>query len=341
MLFGVITITFIISHLIVPDPARAWAGDRATAATVMAITIRFHLNQPIYVQYYYYISDLLQGNWGVSPSSGQPVLSSILRYLPATIELTTSALIIILVVGIPLGIIAATNRNKVQDHLARLLSLIGVSTPSFVIGLLIQLIFFFYLGIFPDSGGRISTSVKPPPTITGLLTIDSLITGNLPAFVSAVDHLIMPAAALAFLNLGITSRLVRNSMLESLGSDYIRMARAKGLRKRVVIYKHALKNAMIQPLTALSVNIAQLLGGAVIIESIFSWPGVGRYAAQAALSFSLPDIMAITIFFTIGVVIANFLADFLTAALDPRIKSKVTDGIREKMSLDRKDSLRL
>jgi len=278
------------------------------------------LNQPIYVQFYYYISDLFQGNWGVSPSSGQPVLSSILRYLPATIELTSAALIIILVVGIPLGIIAATNRNKVQDHLARVLSLIGVSTPSFVIGLLIQLIFFFYLGIFPDSGGRISSFVKPPPTITGLLTIDSLVTGNIPAFLSALDHLIMPAVALAFLNLGITSRLVRNSMLESLGSDYIRMARAKGLRKRVVIYKHALKNAMIQPITALSVNIAQLLGGAVIIESIFAWPGVGRYAAQAAESFSLPDIMAITIFFTIGVIIANFVADFLTAALDPRVK---------------------
>jgi ABC-type dipeptide/oligopeptide/nickel transport system permease component len=320
VLIGVITITFIISHLVVPDPARAWAGDKATAATVQAITIRFHLNQPLYVQYYYYIYDLLQGNWGVSPASGQPVLRSILLYLPATVELTTAALIIIIVVGIPLGIIAATHRNKIEDHLARVLSIIGVSSPSFVVGLIVQLVFFFYLGVFPDSGGRISSNIKPPPMITGLLTVDSLIAGNYAAFASAIDHLIMPAIALAFLNLGVTSRLVRNSMLEALASDYVRTARAKGLKKRFVVYKHALKNAMIQPVTALSVNIAQLLGGAVIIESIFSWPGIGRYAAQAALSFSLPDIMGITIVFTLGVVMANFVSDILMAVLDPRVK---------------------
>ncbi len=320
MVVGVITITFIISHIVVPNPARAWAGERANQATVAAITARFHLDQPLYVQYYYYISALIRGDWGVSPSSGQSVLQSILDYLPATIELTTSALLVIVLVGIPMGVFAATNRNKLGDHFARLVSLAGVASPSFLVGLIIQLVFFYYLGIFPDSGGRISPFIAQPPTVTGLLVIDSLISGNLQALANSLEHLIMPAVALAFLNLGITSRLVRNSMLESLASDYVRTAKAKGLKRRVVVYKHALKNAMIQPVTALSVNVAYLLGGAVVIESIFSWPGVGRYAAQAALSFSLPDVMGVTLIFTVGVVAANFVADILAALLDPRIR---------------------
>jgi ABC-type dipeptide/oligopeptide/nickel transport system permease component len=320
VVLGVITITFVISHLVVPDPARAWAGEKASRATVEAITLKFHLNDPLYIQYYYYLADLLQGNWGISPASGQPVIQSILTYLPATAELTTAALVIIILLGIPLGVIAATHRNKAQDHLARLLSLTGVASPSFVVGLVVQLVFFFYLGIFPDSGGRISSSIAPPPTITGFYTIDSLLTWDIPAFISSVQHLIMPAFSLAFLNLGITSRLVRNAMLESLASDYVRTAKAKGLHRRIVIYKHALKNALVQPITALSVNVAYLLGGAVVIESIFSWPGLGRYAAQAALSLSLPDVMAVTIVFAIGVVLANFVADILAAILDPRIR---------------------
>ena len=320
MVIGVITITFIISHIVVPNPARAWAGDRADKATVAAITARFHLDEPLYTQYYYYMSALLHGDWGVSPSSGQPVLESLLNYVPATVELTISALLIIVLIGIPLGVVAATNRNRLGDHFARLVSLTGVASPSFLVGLTIQLVFFYYLGIFPESGGRISPFVTPPSTITGLLVLDSLISGNLQALLNSLEHLIMPAFALAFLNLGITSRLVRNSMLEALASDYVRTAKAKGLKKRIVVYKHALKNALIQPVTALSVNVAYLLGGAVVIESIFSWPGVGRYAAQAALSFSLPDVMGVTLVFTIGVVTANFVADILASLLDPRIR---------------------
>jgi peptide/nickel transport system permease protein len=312
-------ITFLVSRVMVPDPARAWAGSRASPDTIAALTVRFHLHDPIYVQFYYYLSDLLHGDWGVSPSSGQPVLYSILIYLPATVELTIAALFLIVVIGIPLGVVAATHRNKAVDHLARITALSGVASPPFLAALLLQFVFFYYLRVFPDSGGRISVFVQSPPSITGLLTVDSLITGNMTAFVSALQHLVMPAFALAFLTLGLMSRLVRASMLETLASDYVRTAKAKGLKKRIVTYKHALKNALIQPITALSVYVAYLLGGSVVIELIFSWPGIGRYAAQAALDFDLPAVMGTTLAFTIGVIFANLVADVLYAVLDPRI----------------------
>ena len=319
VLLGVATLTFVISRVIVPDPARAWAGPHAGPDTIAALTSSFHLNDPIYVQFYYYLASLLHGDWGVSPTTGQPVFYSMTIYLPATIELTLTALIITLLIGIPLGVIAATNRNKMQDHLSRLLSLSGVASPPFLVAIVLQLVFFYYLRVIPDSGGMLSVNVTPPPTITGFLTIDSLITGNFTAFANSIEHLILPGFALAFLQLGLMSRLVRASMLEALTSDYVRTAKAKGLMPRVVVYKHALRNALTQPVTAVSLYVAYLLGGAVVIESIFSWPGVGRYAAQAALGLDLPAVMGTTIVFTIGVVAANLVADILLAVIDPRI----------------------
>jgi peptide/nickel transport system permease protein len=240
--------------------------------------------------------------------------------MPATVELAIAAILLIIIFGIPLGVVSATHRNKLGDHVGRLVSLCGVASPSFLVALLLQLIFFHDLKIFPDSGGRISPFVQQPPTVTGLLTVDSLIAGNLPAFESAVQHLIMPSFALAFLTLGLMSRLVRASMLEALSSDYVRTAKAKGLRKTIVVYKHALRNALIQPITALGVYVAYLLGGSVVIELIFSWPGVGRYMAQAALEFDLPAVMGTTLAFAIVVVLANFAADVTYALIDPRIK---------------------
>jgi len=319
VILGVMTLTFFITRVLVPDPARAWAGTRASPEEIATLTTEFHLRDPIYAQYYYYLNDLLHGNWGISPSSGQPVLYSIELYLPATIELTAAAFLIIVVLGVPLGVIAATHRNKLGDHLGRIVSLSGVASPPFLLALVLQLIFFYNLHILP-SGGRISPYISEPPRVTGLLTVDSLIAGNWPAFESALAYLVMPAFALAFLTLGILSRLIRASMLEALASDYVRTAKAKGLRRLLVVYKHALKNAVVEPMTALGVYVAFLLGGSVVIELIFSWPGIGRYAAQAALSLDLAAVMGTTLAFAITVVIVNFLVDILYALIDPRIR---------------------
>jgi peptide/nickel transport system permease protein len=320
VLFGCSIITFTVSRVAIPDPTRAWAGPRASQATIDALIARFHLHDPIYVQYFYYAADLLHGNWGADPATGQPVLGSILLYLPATVELTIAAILVVIAIGIPLGVVAATHKNKIEDHLSRLTALTGVASPPFMIGLLLQLVFFYSLHIFPDSGGRISPFIQAPPRVTGFLIIDSLLAGNLTAFGSAIQHIIMPAVALGFLNLGLMSRLVRASMLESLSSDYVRAVKAKGLRRLSVIYKHAFRNAMIQPVTVLGVYIAYMLGGSVVIESIFDWPGVGYYAAQAILNFDLPAVMGATLTFAIGVVLVNLLADIVYALLDPRIR---------------------
>jgi peptide/nickel transport system permease protein len=272
------------------------------------------------MQFYYYLNDLVHGDWGVSPISGQPVFQSLLQYFPATAELTIAALIITIVLGIPLGVVAATNRNKLADHLARVTSLTGVASPPFLLALILQFVFVFYLRIFPDSGGRISVYVAQPPQITGFFTIDSLLAGDWPAFVSSLQHIILPALALAFLTFGLMSRLVRASLLEALVSDYVRTAKAKGLRKTIVIYKHALRNALAQPVTALAVYVAYLLGGSVVVENIFSWPGIGRYAAQAALNFDFPAIMGTTIVFAVCVAVMNLVADILLCVIDPRIR---------------------
>ncbi len=320
--FGVLTITFFVSRVIIPDPARAWAGPRASPETLAAFRINYHLNDPLYVQYFYYLNDMLHGKWGVSPSSGQPVAQNIATYLPATIELTLTAMFLTIIIGIPLGVIAATNKNKIGDHLARLVSLSGVASPPFLVALALQFVFFYYLQVFPDSGGRISPFIQPPPQIIGFYTVDSFLAGNWTALGSSLQHLILPSFALAFLTLGLMSRLVRASMLEALESDYVRTAKSKGLRKRIVVYRHALRNALIQPVTALSVYLAYLLGGSVVIESIFSWPGVGRYAAQAALGFDLPAVMGSTVAFAISVVLANLIADILYGVLDPRMRQR-------------------
>jgi ABC-type dipeptide/oligopeptide/nickel transport system permease component len=274
----------------------------------------------LYLQFYYYLNDLLHGDWGVSPISGQPVFQSITQYFPATAELTTAALILTIVIGIPLGVIAATHRNKVEDHLARVTSLTGIASPPFLLALILQFVFVFYLRVFPDSGGRISVFIAAPPQVTGFLTIDSLVAGDWPAFVSALQHLILPSLALAFLTLGLMSRLMRASLLEALASDYVRTAKAKGLRKWIVVYKHALRNALAQPVTGLAVYVAYLLGGSVVVENIFSWPGIGRYAAQAALNFDFPAIMGTTIIFAVCVVVMNLVADVLLCLIDPRIR---------------------
>jgi ABC-type dipeptide/oligopeptide/nickel transport system permease component len=319
VIIGVTFITFLISFVFTPDVARAWAGLRASQATLQALALRYHLNDPIYVQYYYYMINLLTGNWGTVPSSGKPVIAEVGLFFPATLELALAAIFITIVIGIPLGVIAAMYYGRKADHAVRLIYLTGYSSPPFFVALLVVYVFGYVLNIFPTQG-ELSSSLAFPTRITGMVIVDSLLTANWPDFVDAVWHIILPATALALIYFGIVTRVTRASMLEVLQKDFIRTSYAKGLRRRTIIIRHALRNALIPTTTVLGLVLGSMLGGAIVIETIFQWPGIGLYATQSIESYDFPAIIGVTVLFALGVVIANLIADIIYAVLDPRIK---------------------
>ena len=319
VILGVTFITFLLSRVIVPDPARAWAGIRAAPGEVAALTAQYHLKDPLYVQYFYYMRNLVTGNWGVTPSTGRSVLQDIGFFFPATIELALVALLITVVLGISLGVIASVYHDRKVDHTIRIVYLGGFSSPPFLVALVVLIVFGYVLKILPTQG-QLSQNLLPPAHITGMYIVDSLLTGNWIDFKDAVSHVILPALALALTYFGIVTRITRASMLEIMKKDFIRAEVAKGLSKNKVIFRHALRNALIPTVTVLGLILASLLGGAIVIETIFSWPGIGFYATQAIINLDFPSVMGVTLVFTLGVVIANLIADVVYAALDPRIK---------------------
>ncbi len=316
VIIGVTLITFTISFVIPANPARAWAGPKAPPSTVKEIEIKYHLNDPIYVQYYYYITGVFTGNWGFSHSEKRPVLACLEDYFPATFELTLWAMMMAVPTGIYLGVVSAVKRNKIPDHLSRIFALSGVSMPIFWLGLLLILLFYTYLGWFPASG----RGLQPAHVYTGLYILDSILSLDWQSLVSDVWHIILPAFTLSYATLAIITRMTRSSMLEVLRLDYIKTAKAKGVPDKVVIYRHALRNALIPTLTVSGLAFAGLLGGAVLTETIFAWPGMGRYAYQAISSLDYPAIMGVTLLMAIIFVIGNLIVDIMYAYLDPRIK---------------------
>ena len=316
VVIGVTLITFTISYVIPADPARAWAGQKAPPQVVKEIRERYHLNDPVYVQYYYYITGLLKGDWGYSHSENRPVINCLADYFPATFELTIWAMIIAIPTGIYLGVVSAVKRNKIPDHLSRVFALSGVSMPIFWLGLLLILLFYTVLGILPASG----RGIAPAHTYTGLYILDSILSLDFHALTDDFLHLILPAVTLSYATLAVITRMTRSSMLEVLRLDYIKTAKAKGLPDKVVIYRHALRNALIPTLTVSGLAFAGLLGGAVLTETIFAWPGMGRYAYHAISTLDFPAIMGVTFLMAIIFVIANLVVDIIYAYLDPRIK---------------------
>ncbi len=316
VVIGVTLITFTISYVIPANPARAWAGPKAPPETVEKIKERYHLNDPLYLQYYYYISGVIRGDWGYSHSEHRPVSDAIAGYFPATFELTLWAMIIAIPTGIYLGVISAVKRNKLADHISRVFALSGVSMPIFWLGLLLIILFYSILGVLPASG----RGIAPSHTYTGLYLLDSILSGDFYAFVDDAIHLILPAITLSYATLAVITRMTRSSMLEVLRLDYIKTARAKGLPDKIVIYRHALRNALIPTLTVSGLAFAGLLGGAVLTETIFAWPGIGRYAYHAIATLDFPAIMGVTLLMAIIFVIANLIVDIMYAYLDPRIK---------------------
>jgi peptide/nickel transport system permease protein len=306
--------------------AQVWAGFqgfRANEDTVRVVEEQYHLNEPLYVQYGYYLRDLVTLNWGVSPITTRPVADDIKEFLPNTIELSAAAMLIAIAAAVPLGIVSATHRNSIGDHLARVLALFGVSAPGFWVAMVLQLVFYYQLGWVEDPGGRLSNAVArahPVEHVTGFLLLDAALTGNWIAFRDALEHLILPAITLALPLVALISRMVRSSMLEVLRQDYVRTARAKGLMERVVVGRHAFRNAVIPTITVIALSFGWLLTGAVVTEVVFYWPGIGQYAVGAVMSFDFPAIIAFTAISATIFVLVNLAADVAYAYLDPRVR---------------------
>jgi len=317
VIMGVLVLVFIISYIIPADPARAWAGPQAREAQVEALRERYHLNDPVYMQIYYYLSKLiLHFDLGVSVTSGRPVLTDLQAFFPATFELAIFAFILAIAIGIPLGVVSALRRNKPTDHFSRFVALGGVSTPLFWSALLMQLLFYYKLGWFPAIG-RLTVDIERH---TGFLLLDSLLNGNMAALGDAAKHLVLPVVTLAFYSMGYLVRITRASMLEVLESEYVTTAKSKGLPRRIVIYRHALKNAIVPPLTLLGMSFGRLLAGTVLLETIFAWPGMGRYAAGAIVQVDLPAIVGFTLVAAIVMILSNLVVDILYCIIDPRVR---------------------
>ena len=318
VLLGLSLITFGLSHIVPGDPARLMAGPRASKSAVAKIREKYGLDDPVPVQYVNYVKGIFRGDLGTSFTTRRPVLDDLKRYLPATLELGLVAFIMSTLIGVPLGVLSSVKRDKLPDHVARFISISGLALPVFWLAIMAQFIFFGRLGWLPD-GARIPIGTDPPPNVTGLYTIDSLLAGDWGLFKLSVIHLILPATVLAYGSLAVITRMVRGGMMEVLNQDYIRTARAKGMSPNGVIYGHALKNAMLPTVTSLGLQIGLLLSGAFLVEIVFSWPGIGRYAVEAIQRLDYNATMATTLIIALIFVLMNLVVDILYLFLDPRI----------------------
>ena len=320
VIFGVSLLTFFLAQLVPADPVAAALGSNARNDQIEAYRQQLGLDQPVVVQYANYMGRLVQGDLGNSIRTRRAVAEDLRDYLPATIELTLAALFVTILVGIPLGILAALNRNTWIDGSARILALIGGAMPIFYVGLVLLGIFYQQLRWLPGPG-RLDSTMQPPTDITGLYTVDALLTGNWPVFVNAVGHLILPAITLGLFSTAVLLRMTRSSMLEMLGQDYVRTAKAKGLSQQVVVGRHVFKNALRPILTIVGILFGSLLSGAVLTETIFNWPGIGRYATTSVTTLDYPAVMGVALVAAIIYPLVNTLVDIGYSAIDPRVRT--------------------
>jgi peptide/nickel transport system permease protein len=326
VIFGVLTITWFLSYM-VGDPLAMYVTERTPDEAIPGIIRDHGLDQPLVIQYFIYIRNLFMGDWGRSTSTGadQPVLVVLARLFPATIELSIIAMIFAIILGIPLGIVSATRKDKPVDHVTRVFSLAGVSMPIFWFGLMLKYVLFYQLRInglphFPGGDRYSPRSYSYTPT-TGFILIDSLLFERNPYFfVDAAIHLVLPGFCLGYLTLAIITRMMRSSMLEVLKEDYITLAKSKGLTERIVIYRHALRNALIPTVTVIGLAFGSLITGAVLTETIYNWPGLGRWAVRAILNSDMAAINGFTLLVAFVFVTANLIVDLIYGTLDPRIR---------------------
>jgi peptide/nickel transport system permease protein len=318
---GVTLISFLIAHAVPADPIVSNLGQQASQRPeiVQAFKEKWGLDRPLHVQYFVFVGKLLQGDLGTSINTRRAITKDLAQFLPATIELATVAVLFALAVGVPLGVVAALRRDGPVDHVARLVSLIGVSIPIFWLAT-VSLVLFYATLHWTVGPGRLGPQIDSPPPLTGFFTIDAAVAGRWTTFRSAVSHLVLPGLVLASSVMGLVTRVTRSSMLDALSQDYLRTARAKGLPERRIVAHHALRNALIPTVTVLGLAYGGLLSGAVMTETIFAWPGLGRHAFQSAITNDFPAIMGVT--FVIGVMytLVNLAVDLLYGWLDPQIR---------------------
>jgi len=319
VLWGVSLVTFFLARVAPGDPARLIAGPHANAAAVKNIRALYGLDQSLPVQYVHYVAGLLHGDLGTSFVTRRPVATDLLAFLPATLELAVYALLLGSLVGLGLGVLAALKVGTLADKAARFVAVAGLSMPAFWLAILLQLVFYTWLQALPLAN-RLDTGMAAPPQVTGFMTIDSLLAGQPATFAAAVRHLILPVLTLALAEVGLMARVVRTSMLEVVGSDFIRTAEAKGLAPRRVLVRHTLRNALLPAVTIVGLEAALLAGGVFLVEAIFAWPGVGRYAYEAIRSSDYNAIMGFTVIGAVFYVVINLVVDVAYLYLDPRIR---------------------
>lgn len=321
LVVGISLVTFILVRMVPGDPVRLYyAGLPVTQEVEDVLRRQWGLDRPLPVQYLHYLGGVLRGNLGVSLASGRPIMSDLIRRFPATVELTLAGVFLAVLAGLPLGVLAALHRNRLTDHVLRIASLVALGMPNFWVGLIIIFVFGYQLGVFPPAEGRLAAGIAPPTHITGLYTVDALLTWNIPAFRSAVMQLAAPAITVALGLVAVIIRMLRAGMLEEIGKDYVRTGRSKGLPSRQVYYKHALRNAIIPTITVVSIQIGYLLGGNVLVEAVFAWPGVGLYYINAINSLDYNAVVGATLLIAVVFALINLLVDLLNAVIDPRIR---------------------
>jgi peptide/nickel transport system permease protein len=321
LLLGVTIVTFLLVQLVPGDPTTTNLSETAQKdpAIVAAYRAKWGLDKPLIVQYFTYLGNLLHGDLGMSQSTGNSVASDLARYVPATLEIALPAMALSVLISVVVGMWAAVRKDKPADHTIRGAALLGLSTPSFWLGIVVLYVFFYVLGIAPN-GGRLSARYTPPRDITGMYTVDALLTGRPVVFWDAVWHLLLPVLVLTCLTVSALIRFVRSAMLEVLDQDYIKAAVAKGLPRWTVLRRHVLRAGMVQVVTVSGLAFASLLSGTVLIEQIYSWPGVGQYAYRAAVNLDLPAIMGVSLFVALVYTVVNLLVDLLYGVIDPRIR---------------------
>ncbi|PSH61205.1 peptide ABC transporter permease [Phyllobacterium brassicacearum] len=319
-LFLLVLLTFVIGRLMPVDPVIAVVGPDADRATYLKVRQELGLDLPVLQQFWIFFKNLLHGDFGSTLLTGRPVMDDIARVLPATVELATVTIILGAGIGIPLGVYAAVNRGRFADHAVRLIALLGHSTPIFWIGMVGLMLFYAKLG-WVGGSGRVDLFYEDiVPNVTGFLLIDALLAGDMDVFWSAVSHIILPASVLAYASIAYISRITRSFMLEQLSQEYVTTARAKGVPRRGVIWRHAFKNIRVQLVTVVALSYGGMLEGAVLIETVFGWPGFGQYLTNALVIGDMNVVVACTLIIGCVFIALNVISDLLYKIFDPRIQ---------------------